>query len=231
MSLPTLLEVRAPELRAFGAVHLGEVVSVKDPDNRGRVQIRLYSYDGVNQQDGAVWARVAVPFAGSDYGAFFLPDVGEEVVVALVNGDPRFPIVVGSLWNGSASPPEQIANSVDRWTIVGKAGTRIAIVEETPGQEKVRIETPAGVSAELTDSAGGKVEIKSGTSTITMDVTGIKIQTAVTVKVEASRVDVSAGMVKVDAGMSQFSGVVKCDTLIATSVVSSSYTPGAGNIW
>jgi hypothetical protein len=38
-------------------------------------------------------------------------------------------------------------------------------------------------------------------------------------------------MVKVDAGMSTFSGVVKCDTLISNTVISSTYTPGAGNIW
>ena len=36
---------------------------------------------------------------------------------------------------------------------------------------------------------------------------------------------------EVDAGMSKFSGVVKCDTLITNSVVAASYTPGAGNIW
>ena len=40
-----------------------------------------------------------------------------------------------------------------------------------------------------------------------------------------------AGSVKVDAGMSTFSGVVKADTVIANSVVGTSYTPGAGNIW
>jgi hypothetical protein len=38
-------------------------------------------------------------------------------------------------------------------------------------------------------------------------------------------------MVKVDAGMSKFSGVVKADTVICNSIISSSYTPGAGNIW
>ena len=42
---------------------------------------------------------------------------------------------------------------------------------------------------------------------------------------------VHAAFVTVDAGMSRFSGVVQCDTLITNSVVSSSYTPGAGNIW
>jgi len=51
------------------------------------------------------------------------------------------------------------------------------------------------------------------------------------VKVQASQVEVSAGMVKVDAAISKFSGVVKCDVLQATTVVASTYTPGAGNIW
>ena len=45
------------------------------------------------------------------------------------------------------------------------------------------------------------------------------------------RFDLAAGMVQVDAGLSKFSGVVQCDTLISNAVVSSSYTPGAGNIW
>ena len=44
-------------------------------------------------------------------------------------------------------------------------------------------------------------------------------------------VEVTAASVKVDAAMSNFSGVVKCDTLISNAVVSTSYTPGAGNIW
>ena len=49
--------------------------------------------------------------------------------------------------------------------------------------------------------------------------------------VQASTVEVNSGQVTVNAGMSSFSGVVKCDTLIATTVVASTYTPGAGNIW
>ena len=43
--------------------------------------------------------------------------------------------------------------------------------------------------------------------------------------------DITAAMVTVDAAMSKFSGVVKADTVITNSVVSASYTPGAGNIW
>jgi hypothetical protein len=64
-----------------------------------------------------------------------------------------------------------------------------------------------------------------------METAGVTVTASATVTVNASRVSVSAGLVQVDAGMSTFSGVVKADTVIANSVVSASYTPGAGNIW
>jgi len=49
-------------------------------------------------------------------------------------------------------------------------------------------------------------------------------------EVEANAVEVVAPSVNVDSAMARFSGVVQCDTLIANSVVGSSYTPGAGNV-
>jgi len=221
-------------IELFSATYIAEVVSVQDPDNLSRVQVRLPNFDGVADQDAAVWARVAVPFAGSRRGAFMLPDVGDEVLVSFINRDPRFPVVVGGLWNGNAGPPETLGGSgdrIDRWTIVGKAGSRIAIVEESPGQAVISFATPNGVSGELTDKGGGKIEFKGAGTTITVDSSGVSVQTPAKVKVQASQVEVTAGMVTVDAAMSKFSGIVKCDVLQATTVIASTYTPGAGNIW
>ena len=218
----------------FNASYLAEVVDVNDPLGLARVRVRLLSFDGVGEQDGPVWARVAAPFAGAERGAFMLPDVGDEVVVNFLNGDPRLPVVVGGLWNGAAKPPETLGGAgdrIDRWTIVGKAGTRIAIVEERSGQAQILFETPGGVTGELTDAGGGKIELKAAGTTITVDTNGVSIQTPAKIKAQASQVEISAGMVKVDAAMSQFSGVVKCDVLQATTVVATTYTPGAGNIW
>jgi uncharacterized protein involved in type VI secretion and phage assembly len=217
-----------------GASYLAEVTSVDDPDNRTRVQVRLLSFDGVGDHDAPIWARVAVPFAGNNRGAFMLPDVGDEVLITFVNSDVRFPIVIGGLWNGNASAPETLGgsgDSVDRWTIVGKAGSRIAIVEENQGEATISFKTPGGVSGELTDKSGGKIEFKAAGTTVTIDTGGVSVQTPSKVKVQASQVEVTAGMVKVDAAMSKFSGIVKCDVLQATTVVSTTYTPGAGNVW
>ena len=215
-------------------LQLAKVTSVNDPQNLNRIEIQLLSHSGSPRQEGVLWARVAVPFAGADKGAFFLPDVGDEVVVSFVNGDNRYPIILGSLWNGSDSAPETLGgsgDSVDRWTITGKEGTRIAIVEETPGNAVISFKTPGGTEGELTDAGGGKVEFKAAGTTVTIDTQGVTVNSSLNVRVQASLVNISASMVTVDAGMSRFSGVVQADSVITNSVISASYTPGAGNIW
>lgn len=211
---------------------LAKVIDVEDPEGLNRVKIRLLSFDGPDRQSGPLWARVAVPFAGANRGAFLLPDVDDEVVISFVNGDSRFPVVIGSVWNGSASAPETLpGDSVDRWTFVGKAGTRIAIEEPRDSQPKISLSTPGGVTTELTDEGGGRIECRSAGTTITVDSSGVSIDCPGRVTVNGSTVNVTAGMVSVDAGMATFSGVVQCTTLIATTVVGSTYTPGAGNVW
>jgi hypothetical protein len=81
------------------------------------------------------------------------------------------------------------------------------------GGDEILIHHPAGSTVKL-DASGG-----------------IEIGAPSTVQIAASQVEVSAGVVQLQAGMVDASGVLKCDTLIANSVVASSYTPGAGNVW
>lgn len=215
----------------LAGAHLATVVSVADPDSKARVQVQVMGADPGKL--APIWARVAVPFAGNNRGAFLIPDVGDEVLVVFIGGDPRFPVVVGALWNGGSSVPETIGGDrIDRWTLTGKNGTRIAIVEAAAGQEKVEIETPLGNKATLTDAAGGSLKLETTTGTsVTLDTKGVAVTTGGKVDINASTATLTAGQVTVNSAMATFSGVVQCQTLIASSVVSSSYTPGAGNIW
>lgn len=223
--------VFAQPLHWMTSPRLGKVTDVSDPQSLSRVKVRFYGPDP--DGDAEVWARVATAFAGDQYGAFLIPDVDTEVLVVFIGDDPAWPVVIGSLWNGATAIPETLGgdgSSVDRWTLTGKNGTRIAIVEEG-GREKVEIETPAGVKATLTDEAGGSITLETSQHSITLDSQGVTIDSSALVTVNASKVSVSAGQVSVDAGLSKFSGVVQCDTLIATTVVGSTYTPGVGNVW
>ena len=214
----------------LSAGHLAQVVSLSDPESANRVQVRLIAYDGIDGHDMPLWARVVAPFAGDDRGTFFMPDVGDEVLVVFAHGDPRQPLVVGGLWSGANTAPDSIGPDNVRKIIKSKYGITITL-EDTQGQETLKLETPGGQTVTLKDGPGQVTIEDSNGNSIKLESAGITISASAKVTVNASSVAVSAGMVSVDAGMSKFSGVVKCDTLITNAVVSSSYTPGAGNIW
>jgi uncharacterized protein involved in type VI secretion and phage assembly len=229
--------IQEDALAMLGAgAFLARVISVQDPDNRNRIQVRVYNVDGVNDQDGAVWARVVVPFAGNNRGAFFIPDVGDEVLVVYLSGDSRFPIVLGGLWNGHDTAPDAFGgsgDSVDRWTITGKAGTKIAIIEDSTGPT-IQFTTPGNLSGKMTDSGGGSIEFSDSMQTsIKIDSSGVTINapTAAVQVTAASSMSVTAPQLSVNAAMATFSGIVQCQVMMATTVVASTYTPGAGNVW
>ena len=210
---------------------LARVVSLDDPERLNRVQVRLIAFDGIDEQDAPLWARVVAPFAGQDRGAFFMPDVDDEVLVVFTHGDPRFPLVLGGLWNGSSRAPADLQPEGNRYKrIRSKNGITITL-DDQQGQETLTMETPGGQTLTLKDGPGSVTCEDSNGNSIKMEPAGITVQAASKVKVQAATVEVSAGMVTVDTAMAKFSGVVKCEVLIATSVISTSYTPGAGNIW
>src|SRR4029079_4914318 len=100
-----------------------------------------------------------------------------------------------------------------------------------PGSARLRLETPGGQVVTLADGPGTITIEDANGNTVTLDSGGVTIQCGAKVTVRASSMEGTASMVTVNAGMSKFSGVVQADTVITNSVVSSSYTPGAGNMW
>jgi uncharacterized protein involved in type VI secretion and phage assembly len=211
-------------------VHLGLVTDVDDPLDQGRVKIHLPWMADTGSDRYESWARLSTLMAGAGRGTWFVPDVDDEVVVAFEGGDPSAPIVLGSLWNGVDSPPEQMRSGNTRRTILTRNGVRVEL-DDRSGETHILIETPGGQRVRLDDSpAKVTVEDSSG-NVITLQASGVSVVTSGKASISAATVQVDASMVTVNAGMSTFSGVVKCDTLISNTVVSAAYTPGAGNIW
>ena len=208
------------------------VTDIKDPDNQGRVKVTLpWSVDAKGARYEG-WARLATLMGGNNRGSWFVPDVDDEVLVAFEQGDPRRPYVLGGLWNGRDAAPESMDGGGNNYKKVLRSRNGVKVtLDDQDGQEKMILETPGGQKVTLKDGPGA-VEIVDGNgNSIKLETSGITITAAAKVTINAGQVAVSAGMVTVDAGMSKFSGVVQCDTLISNSVVSASYTPGAGNVW
>ena len=225
------LVTAAERARLYGA-YPATVTDIKDPDSQGRVKVKL-PWMPDNEGGGyEVWARLATMMAGNNRGTWFVPDVGDEVLVVFEGGDARRPYVVGALWNGSDSPPEQMDSSGNNYkkSITSRRDIRITL-DDTEGGETLTLKTPGGQTIEMKDG-GITIEVKdSSGNSVKLEPSGITVTAAAQVKVQCATMEVSAGMVTVNAGMSKFSGVVQCDTLISNAVVSASYTPGAGNIW
>lgn len=208
------------------------VSDIKDPDGLGRVKVTLpWSPDTASGKYDA-WARLATLMGGNNRGSWFVPDVNDEVLVAFEGGDPRRPFVVGGLWNGTDAPPESMDGAGNNYKKVLRSRNGVKItLDDTDGQEKFICETPGGQKLTMKDGPGTVEIVDSNGNSVKLEPSGITINASAKVTINASMVQVSAGMVTVDAGMSKFSGVVQCDTLISNSVISASYTPGAGNIW
>lgn len=222
--------------RGFGGLFFGVytavVTDVGDPDGQGRVKIQLpWSPDN----DGDVydvWARLATLMAGNNRGSWFIPDKDDEVLVSFEAGDTRRPYVIGSLWNGKDEPPESMDGDKknDIKTLRSRNGVIIKF-DDTNSGETLTLETPGGNHIVLKDGPG-EIDVKhSNGDSVKLENSGITINSSGIVKVNGSLIEIKAGMVTVDAGLSRFSGVVQADTVISNSVISASYTPGAGNIW
>ncbi len=232
--LELIIDARMPSGlggRWYG-VYPALVSDIKDPDGQGRVKITLPWSPDTGGAAYETWARVATLMGGNNRGTWFIPDENDEVLVAFEGGDPRRPYVVGALWNGSDKPPDSMddAGNNYRKVIRSRNGVKVTL-DDANGQEKLILETPGGQKVTLKDGPGAVEIIDSNGNSVKLESSGITVTASAKVTINASTVEVSAGMVTVNAGMSKFSGVVQADTVISNSVVSASYTPGAGNIW
>jgi uncharacterized protein involved in type VI secretion and phage assembly len=232
--LDMILEARLPVGlggRWYG-VYPALVSDIRDPDGQGRVLVTLpWSPDPDNGRYEA-WARVATFMGGNNRGSWFIPDVNDEVLIVFEAGDVRRPYVIGALWNGSDTPPESMDGSGQNFLKVLRSRNGVKVtLDDTDGREQLILETPGGQRMTLKDGPGAVEIVDSNGNSVKLETSGITVNAAAKVTINASQVEVSAGMVTVNAAMSKFSGVVQADTVISNSVVSASYTPGAGNIW
>ena len=83
--------------RVFGPV-IGIVSNNKDSEGKmNRVKVKMPAL-GDNVESN--WARVVTPMTGNGYGAQYIPEINDEVLVMFENGDIDYPYVIGGLWNG-----------------------------------------------------------------------------------------------------------------------------------
>jgi uncharacterized protein involved in type VI secretion and phage assembly len=220
MGLPAPADGSAP---SYFGVYPAIVTNIVDTKRLGRVEVR-FPWLGKGGARVRAWATLCTPYADVGQGLQIMPEVDSQVVVAFEAGNLRRPYVVGAAWNGDASVPQLPEKPNNIRVLRSRAGSRLEF-DDSAGSPKLTISTDAGHRVVL-DTGGQEVTVEHAAGCVVrLTATSVEISGNVTV-------DVDALMVNVDAPISTFSGMVKCQTLMAESVViSPSYTPGAGNFW
>ncbi len=179
----TTAQVDMPDDRRIYGITIAQVIDNQDQTNLGRVQVRLPWLPGYEP-----WARVAVLEAGANRGTYFIPQVGDEVLVSGNHGDISDLYVIGSLWNGQDHPPAQaISDPVNKRMIC------------TPQGHKIEFDD-ADQSITIIHASGGQVELKSdhielaiGSASIRLEKSGgITIKTDATLTLDARTINLSA---------------------------------------
>ena len=185
--------------RILGVV-VGIVTNNQDPEDLGRVRVR---FPWLSKTDESWWARIAAPMAGKERGAYFLPEVDDEVLVAFEHGDARFPYVLGALWSGTDKPPESNQDGENnRRTLRSRSG-HVVRLDDTGGAEKIEIVDAKEKQSIVFDTAAGTItvtadsdvaiESKNGKVVLTGKA-GVEVVSSAGVKVEASQnMDLEAG--------------------------------------
>lgn len=184
---------RSTDKRYYGVAE-GLVVDVDDPEREGRVKLQFPWFDDRTVSD---WCRVRQLYAGGGYGTFFIPEVGDEVLVAFIHGDMRLPIVLGGLYNGQDKPSVHRDAQNDPKLIRTKGGHQI-LLDDSPGQRKVEVIDAAGNSITIdseantiTITAAADVTIESKTGTLTLKGVDVKVQGSASVAVKAPQIDLN----------------------------------------
>ena len=176
--------------RIYGVV-VGIVTNNQDPDGLGRVKVK---FPWLSDEDESHWARVATPMAGKDRGVFLLPEVEDEVLVAFEHGDPRFPYVVGALWNGEDTPPANNDDGKNNVRVIKSRSGHVIRLTDEDGKEKIEIVDKSEKNSIVVDTASNTVTIATNKDIVLSAPNGM-------IKLEAKTIEVkSSGDAKLESG-------------------------------
>ncbi|WP_333385651.1 phage baseplate assembly protein V [Microcoleus sp. POL10_C6] len=183
----------------FYGVTIAEVTNNKDEGKLGRVKVK---FPWLSDTDESFWARVLTPMAGGDRGIYFLPEVGDEVLVAFEHGNIEFPYILGALWNGKDKPPETNEDGKNnKRTIKSRSGHTITL-DDTDGEEKIEIFDKSKKNSivvntkenTITISAEADITIQSSNGKLILSGKEIQLDSKGDVKIKASQnMNIEAG--------------------------------------
>jgi Rhs element Vgr protein len=163
-------------------IHLGTVKKIDgDPDAELRIQVQI---PGLFDDKELIWARLTQFFSGKNAGSLFVPEVGSEVAIGFIRNDPRFPVVLGSLYNKTMQPYTPFSADNAKKAILS---TQKITLEFDDKDKVMTLKTPGGNKVILSDKDKGiTIQDQHGNKIVT-SASGIEIKSAGDINISSSK--------------------------------------------
>ncbi len=176
-------------LPGIEGLHIGVVRKLDaDPAKEYRIQVEIPL---INSDKNLVWARLSNFWSSKSFGAYFIPNVGDEVVLGFLNNDPTYPIMLGSLYSSANTAPLEIDAKNPKQFLQSKSGLKFEMDDEN---KIVTVTTPGANKLVLSDKDKSVTMADQNGNKIVLSDSGILIQAAKEITIKAGT------EVKTDAG-------------------------------
>lgn len=133
-------------LPGIEGLHIG-VVKKLDADPEGQYKVQV-SIPVLQAETDGVWARLMQFYASDGIGAFFVPEIGDEVVLGYFNNDPSNPVILGSLYSSNRKPAYELTSDNFKKAIVTKSKLKLEFDDD---KKVVTIVTPGNNTIVISD--------------------------------------------------------------------------------
>lgn len=150
-------------LKSISGLHVGIVKKIDgDPDKKNRIKVMIPSLKNTGE---GLWAMLGHAYAGNSYGSFFIPELNSEVIIGFLGDDPRFPVVLGSLYSKINKAKETFTKENNIKSVLTKGGIRVEFDDK---DKAYKISTPGKNSILVSDkSKGVEIEDQNGNIILT----------------------------------------------------------------
>ena len=208
--------------RRVDSIVVGIVTNNRDPEGLGRLKVKLPSVSEVE----TAWAPLLVASAGNERGIMMMPQPGEQVLVAFENGDPSYPVVLGSMFNGRDKAGDELLATKENYdgSFAVKSDHRALIhtreditlhsdngkwvVKLTGGEIQETVKQGAGGGGGYKGDFDGSWNLKAtggvtveSTGSVTVKAPTIKVEASASLELKAASVDINGSSVKISGGI------------------------------
>ena len=159
----------------------------QDPEGQYKIQVSVPVLEADTE---GVWARLAGFYASEQFGAFFIPEIGDEVILGYVNNDPSHPVILGSLYSSKRTAPYELTADNFTKAIVTKSLLKMEFDDE---KKILTIITPENNQIVLSDEDKSILIQDQNDNKVTMSSDGISLESCKDITLTAK------GKVSIDA--------------------------------